>query len=166
MSIQADPSPTNILELPSTWLAHLAQHIASGTGGLASAAALSQTCKHFYALSHSPAVVYRNILVDNRLHNLGHPFFRWLQKRQGRVAGLTAELHGLLTVDGAEPEPEQLQLVFSIPGLHLTLYCDTVIAASDDFVMTKGAKATWSPHPQPYLHRSHQERGAVIAGVL
>ena len=136
MSVQADPSgPSNLLELPCTWLAHLVQHLASGTGGLANAAALSQTYKYFHALSDSSAVTYRNLHLDKPLQSLGHPFFGWLAKRQARVAGLTAELW-LLTVDGLEPEPEQLQLMFSIPGLHLTVRCDAELSTLDDPFMT------------------------------
>ena len=137
MSLEASQySPLNFLELPRTWLAHLVQHVASNPGGLASAAALSQTCKSFYALSDSSAVMYRNLHLDNPVDSLDHPFFRWLAKRHRRVAGLTAELR-LLTVDSPEPGPEQLQLMFSIPGLHLTLRYNTEVTAPDDLFVTK-----------------------------
>ena len=132
MSSQADDSPPTLEELPSTWLAHLVQHVASGPGGLASAAALSQTCKSFQALSESSAVTYRNLHVDKPLHNLAHPFFQWLAKRHGRIAGLTADLR-LVTVHN----PEQLQVMFGIPGLHLTLCYDAEIRSSDDLFLTK-----------------------------
>ena len=136
MSVQANPSSANILELPSTWLAHLVQHVASGAGGLANAAALSQTCKSFHALSDSSAVTYRNLRLDKPLPNLGHPFFRWLARRRNRVAGLTAEIR-LLTVGGFEPKFEQLQVMFGIPSLHLTLRCNGSISHPDDTFMTK-----------------------------
>ena len=136
MSEQADHGPSKLLELPSTWLTNLVQHTASGAGGLASAAALSQTCKSFYALSESSAVTYRNLHVDKPLFSLDHPFWRWLAKRHSRVAGLTAELR-LPTVRNPEPEPEQLQVVFGIPGLHLTLGCNDVISTPDDPFVTK-----------------------------
>ena len=132
MSSQADDSPPTLVELPSTWLAHLVQHVASGPGGLASAAALSQTCKSFQALSESSAVTYRNLHVDKPLHNLAHPFFQWLAKRHGRIAGLTAELR-LVTVHN----PEQLQVMFGIPGLHLTVCYDAEITSPDELFMTK-----------------------------
>ena len=133
MSVQADQdSPSQLVELPTTWLAHLVQHVASGAGGLASAAALSQTCKSFRSLSESPAVSYRNLYLDKPLPNLGHPFFQWLSKRHGRIAGLTAELR-LVTLEGLN----QLQLMFSIQGLHLTLRYDAEIASPDDSFMTK-----------------------------
>ena len=137
--MSADHSPSRLLELPSTWLANLVQHVAPGAGGLANAAALSQTCKFFHALSGSPAVTYRNLRLDNPLLSLDHPFFRWLAKRQGRISGLTAELR-LLTVGNPEPEPEQLQLLFGIPGLHLTLRCDHVVSTPDDPFITKVLK--------------------------
>ena len=137
MSVQADQySPSPILELPSTWIAHLIQHVASGTGGLASAAALSQTCKSLYALSESSAVTYLNIHVDSPMESLDHPFFRWLAKRRSRVAGLTAELR-LRTVGGPGPEPEQLQVMFGIPRLHLSLLCDGEISTPNDPFITK-----------------------------
>ena len=78
MSVEAGPSPANVLELPSTGLARIIQHVASGSGGLASAAALSQTCKSFYALSESSAVTYRNLHVDKPVNSLDDPFYRWL----------------------------------------------------------------------------------------
>ena len=136
MSFQADPSPANILDLPSTWLARFVQHVASGAGGLANAAALSQTCKSFNALSDSSAVIYLNIRLDNPLHSLGHPFLRWLAKRQGRVAGLTAELQ-LSAMIGPEPGAEHLRMMFGIPGLHLTLRCMDLIRSPDDSIMTE-----------------------------
>ena len=136
MSVPADRSPIKLLELPSTWLAHLIQHVAPGPGGLASAAALSQTCKSFYVLSESSAVTYRNIHVDKPLLGLDHPFWPWLAKRHSRVAGLTAQLR-LSTVAISETEPEHLQMMFGIAGLHLTLCCNDVISTSDDPFMAK-----------------------------
>ena len=136
MSFQADPSPADILELPSTWLARFLQHVASGAGGLANAAALSQTCKSFHALADSSAVTYRDIRLENPLHSLAHPFFGWLEKRQGRVTGLTAELQLSAAFD-PEPEAEQLQVMFGIPGLHLTVRCDDQIFFPDDPFITE-----------------------------
>ena len=145
MSVLAGPSSADILELPSTWLARLVRHVASGAGGLASAAALSETCKSFYALSESPAVAYRNLHVDKPITSLKHPFFRWLAKRHSRISGLTAELglrntlleRVLPRVEGAKPELEQLQVMFGIPRLHLSLRYYLVAPASDDRFITK-----------------------------
>ena len=134
MAVQADHSPSKLLELPSTWLVHLVQHVAAGAGGLASAAAFSQTCKPIYALSESSAVKYRNLHLHHPVDSLDHPFFPWLARRHGRVAGLTAELR-LLTVAG--PGPEQLQVMFGTPGLHLTLRYRAWITNSDHVFMTK-----------------------------
>ena len=119
MSVKEYHGPANLLGLPDTWRANLVQHVASGAGGLASAAALSQTCKSFHALSESSAVTYSNLRLKNSVDSLDHPFFRWLEKRHTRVTGLTAALR--LTVGVPESEPEQLQVLFAIPGLHLTL---------------------------------------------
>ena len=131
--LETDHSPSELLELPGTWLAHLFQHVASGSGGLISAAALSQTCKSFYALSESSAVTYRNLQVEKPLLSLGHPFWPWLAKRHSRIAGLTAEVRLLGWVAGnPEPEPEQLQVMFRIPGLCLTLCCCEGMAYTPD----------------------------------
>ena len=136
MSVQADHSPAKVLELPSTWLAHLVQHVALGAGGLASAAALSQTCKSFHTLSESSAVMYRNLHLGSQVNSLDHPFFQWLAKRHSRVAGLTAKLQ-LPIVNSPGPVPEQLRVLFGIPGLHLTLRSDVLESAPDDPLMTK-----------------------------
>ena len=77
-------------------------------------------------------MTYCNLRLDKPLRSLGHPFFRWLAKRHGRIAGLTAELQ-LVTVH----DSEQLQLMFSIPGLHLALRYDAELTSPDDLFMTK-----------------------------
>ena len=133
MSVQADHSPS-LLELPSTCLAHLVQHVASGPGGLASAAAFSRTCKYFYALSESSAVTYRNLHFGKPVKSLGHRFWPWLAKREGRIAGLTADVR-LLRVGGLGPE--QLQVLFRIPGLHLTIHYDSEATAPLEAFVTK-----------------------------
>ena len=136
MFVPAHHGPLQLLELPSRWLAHLVQHVASGAGGLTSAAALSQTCTLLHALSESSAVTYRNLHVEKPLWSLDHPFWSWLAKRRSRVAGLTAELH-ISTVGISEAEPEQLQVLLGIPGLHLTLHGNGVVSSPDDPFMAK-----------------------------
>ena len=136
MFVQADHSPSKLLELPSTWLASLVQHVASGSGGLDSAAALSQSCKSFHALSESSAVTYRNIHVDRPLHRLNDPFWRWLAKRRIRMTGLTVVVK-LLTLGNHEAERELLQMIFGIPGLHLTLCWRSFISTPDHPFLTK-----------------------------
>ena len=103
---------------------------------LTSAAALSQTCKSLHALSESSAVTYRNLHLENPLCSLDHPFWSWLAKRHDRVTGLTGELWAY-TVAIFEAEPEQLQVLFGIPGLHLGLSCNYVMSTPDDPFMTK-----------------------------
>jgi len=92
-------SEMGLLELPKTWLVDLVQHVASGPDGLASAAALSQTCRPFYNLSESSAVTYRNVFVHNTISTPDHPAWKWLAKRRGRVAGLVVKV---LVSSGAE----------------------------------------------------------------
>ena len=137
MSVQADHGPSKLLvDLPSTWLAHLVQHVASGAGGLASAAVFSQTCKTFNSLSESSAVMYRNLHLSKPVTSyLYHHFFLWLAKRENRVAGLTAGLR--LGFGDPVPEAEQLELMFSIPGLHLNIRNTVGMTGSDDPFMTK-----------------------------
>ena len=138
MSVEADPGPANMLELPTSVLARLVQHVASGPGGLASAEMLSQTCWAFYDLSKSTAVLYRNLHLANPLNSLDHPFFWWLANRRGHISGLTAEIR-LRRMGGwpPKPSPQQLRGLFGIPGLHLTLSCNEVIATRDHFFIIK-----------------------------
>ena len=84
----SDPVPLDFSGLPRPWLAQLVQHVAAGPGGIASAAALSQTCSSFHALSESSAVSYRNIHVRHPISSPDHPFWEWLAKRKGRFAGI------------------------------------------------------------------------------
>ena len=119
-----------VLDLPRPWLAHLFQHVASGPGGLARAAALSQTCSSLHALSESSAVSYRNIDVPPLIKSSDHPVWQWLAKRQGRVSGMKLEVEvdpGLRgTIRGNESRPDwtqPLQTLSTISDLHLTVYC-------------------------------------------
>ena len=80
------------LDLPTTWLVDLVQHVASGPGGLCSAAALSETCKPLRDLSESSAVTYRNVHVYNTISHPDHPVWKWLAKRTGRVSGLVLKV--------------------------------------------------------------------------
>ena len=88
----SEMSEMGLLELPKTWLLDLVQHVASGPDGLASAAALSQTCKPIHDLSESSAVTYRNVFVNNTIDSSEHPAWKWLAKRRGRVSGLVLKV--------------------------------------------------------------------------
>ena len=143
------------LDLPRPWLASLFQHVASGPGGLASAAALSQTCSSLHALSESSAVSYRNIHVRQTISRPDHPVWPWLANRQGRVSGLEMDvvveryptlqvpdssLHGS---DDADPEAvwmQPLQTLSAIPGLHLTVSCTGTIDSRDEPFMEEWLK--------------------------
>jgi hypothetical protein len=81
-----------LLEMPSAFLALLIQHTASGPGGLASAAALSQTCTFLHSLSEGPAVTYSNIHVPGRILSPDETVWECFTKKSGRVAGLNLEL--------------------------------------------------------------------------
>ena len=117
-----DPAALSFSDLPSTWLASLFQHVASGPGGLASAAVLSQTCSSLHVLSESSAVTYCNIHVDHTISSPDHPFWQWLAKRQGRVAGLTlhvenstaAHTHWEIPIRQLAAVPE-MQLTVAVP---------------------------------------------------
>ena len=118
------------LDLPRPWLANLFQHLASGPGGLARAAALSQTCSALHALSESSAVSYRNIDVLPLIKSSDHPVWQWLAKRQGRLSGMKLEvevdpaLHGRIRGNESRPDWSQpLQTLSTVSDLHLTVYC-------------------------------------------
>ena len=135
------------LDLPRPWLANLFQHVASGPGGLASAAALSQTCSSLHALSESSAVSYRNIHVPQDIRSSRDPVWRWLAKRQGRVHGLQMEVgvdvHPLHGPGAADPKPEwmqHLQTLSVIPDLHLTVYCIGVLCGRESPFMEEWLK--------------------------
>ena len=89
---EAPCQPSKVLDLPESWLAHLFQHVASGPGGLARAAVLSQTCKSLHALSSSSAVTYRNLELGGFVSSPYDPLWKWLAARQGRIAGLSIKL--------------------------------------------------------------------------
>jgi Leucine-rich repeat (LRR) protein len=94
--------------LPRAWLALLFQHVASGPGGIAHAAALSQTCKFLRRLSEGTAVTYRNLSLAPAIRSPDHAVWQWLAKRSGRVAGLKLELR-IEVLDGdSTPGDDQL----------------------------------------------------------
>jgi hypothetical protein len=70
----------------------LLQQVASGPGGLASAATLRQTCKYLFSLSEGPAVTYSNLSLAAVISSPDHPVWEWLAKRSGRISGLRLEL--------------------------------------------------------------------------
>ena len=128
MSAHGTPeNPSNVVELPRTWLASLFQHVASGPGGLASAAALSQTCKSLHDLSESSAVTYRRLCATQSISSAEYPLWQWLAKRKGRIAGVQVkvELDASLSQEAVQAEQPAwervLQTLSSIADLHLTV---------------------------------------------
>jgi hypothetical protein len=83
---------SQFLEVPDAWLALLVQHLASGPGGLANAAALTSTCKALHSLCEGPAVTYRNLIFATPISSPDHPLWQWLSKRSGRIDGLKLDL--------------------------------------------------------------------------
>jgi hypothetical protein len=101
---------TQLLELPPAWLARLFQHVAKGPGGLAHAAALSQTCGIMRSICEGPVVTYRNLSLGATITTPDHPFWQWLAKRSGRVAGLRLELRlGMLNNVIANDEDDDVE---------------------------------------------------------
>ena len=145
--------PSNVLELPITWLASLFQHVASGPGGLDNAAALSQTCKPFHDMSESSAVTYCNLHAPDYIDSPEHPFWQWLAKQKGLVAGLKVGV--VLVGPGRQEEvkAEQpawervLQTLSSIPDLHLTVR------------WVHGRVSSWE---HPYLSQWLEQYGHLI----
>jgi hypothetical protein len=133
-----DHTTPQLLELPSAFLALLIQHTASGPGGLASAAALSQTCKHLHSLSEGPAVTYSNIHVPGTISNPAHQIWQWLAKRSGRIAGLSLQL--CVAVDGNDDLEydlvewaQPLQTLSGLPSVQLDLDWERCSGCRDEF---------------------------------
>ena len=127
----------SLLDLPTTWLANLVQHVGSGPDGLTSAAALAETCKPFYTLSESTAVTYRNVYIHNTISSPDHPAWKWLAKRRGRVSTLVMKVHVRsdeeLMYDQGEQQEEQpaawegpWQSLAAVQDLQLTLRMDSL----------------------------------------
>jgi hypothetical protein len=117
---------SQLVELPPAWLALLFQHIASGPGGLANAAALSQTCKFLQNLSEDPAVTFNNLTVAVPISNPAQSVWQWLAKRKGRISGLSLSLRLDVLDDELTEDAEQLpgwlqplQTLSGIPALQL-----------------------------------------------
>jgi hypothetical protein len=102
----SDQSISRVLQLPPALLALLFQHVASGPGGLASAIALSQTCKALHSLSEGPDVTYRNLVLSAPISSPLHAVWLWLARTRSRIAGLSLELR--LLGDEATDDVEQL----------------------------------------------------------
>jgi Leucine-rich repeat (LRR) protein len=135
MSVQ---STSHFLDLPPAWLALLFQHIASGPGGLSSAAAFSQTCKFLHSLSEGSAVIYRNLVLSAAISSPDHPAWPWLARRSGRIAGLGLALRLELLGDDATEDADQLpdwlqplQTLSGILGVELRVEWVGVIADMD-----------------------------------
>jgi hypothetical protein len=117
---------SQLFELPPALLAILFQHVASGPGGLASAAALGRTCKYLHSLAKDPAVAYSDLLFEADISSPDHPFWQWLAKRSGRITGLGVKLRLEANERGATEDTDQLsvwvqplQTLCGIPGVQL-----------------------------------------------
>jgi hypothetical protein len=98
------PLTSQLSALPPAWLALLFRHVASGPGGLANAAGLSQTCKFLHSLSEDPAVTYSNIVLAAAISSPVHPIWQWLARRLGRIADLSLVLEAApVTIAGQVP---------------------------------------------------------------
>ena len=145
--------PSHVLELPETWLALLLQHVASGPGGLANAAALNQTCKSFHSLSESSAVTYVNIHVEEAIISPYHDVWQWLAARQGQVIGLSIKVLLDMPADSDSEEDDEdvltplynweqplqwlLPVLSAIPDLNLTVEWSAPISTPDHPFMTQ-----------------------------
>jgi hypothetical protein len=153
LSTMSDEVTLHILDLPRAWFALLFQHVASGPGGLANAAALSQTSKFLHSMSEGPAVTYSNLFVIATISSPDHPFWHWLAKRDVRIAGLKLDLCWLN--DGAAENADQLpdwmqplQTLSGIPGVLLDVKCVGGIADVDHACIAQLLK----PHGRMISH--------------
>jgi Leucine-rich repeat (LRR) protein len=128
----------HLLELPRALLAVLFQHVASGPGGVAHAAAFSQTCKVLHSLSEGPAVIYKNLSLAAAISSPAHPAWQWLARRCGRIAGLSLELRLEMFGDDATEDADQLpawlqplQTLSDIPRVHLRVEWGGIVNGLD-----------------------------------
>jgi Leucine-rich repeat (LRR) protein len=128
MSVNMTPQ---LSELPPSWLVLLFRHVASGPGGLASSAALSQTCKHLHGLSEGPAVTYSNIIVAAVISSPDHPAWQWLAKRNGRMAGLRLKLRVGQNGNQRLRWMQPLETLSSIPNVQLRVHWVGIVADLD-----------------------------------
>jgi Leucine-rich repeat (LRR) protein len=108
-----------LLDLPPAWLALLIHHVASGPGVLANAAALGHSCKFLHSLSEGLAVTYSNLCVAAAISSPDHPFWQWLARRSGRIAGLTLKLRLTNHVGQLSGWRQPLQTLSRIPDVQL-----------------------------------------------
>jgi Leucine-rich repeat (LRR) protein len=134
MSAQLTPE---LSDLPPAWLALLFQHVACGPEGLASAAALSQTCKLLHSLSEGCAVTYNNVYVAAAISSPGHPVWQWLARRNGRVADLSLKLRVGQNGNQLFGWMQPFQILSSIPSLHLRVEWVGMIDDVDHPCMTQ-----------------------------
>jgi hypothetical protein len=132
-----DQSISHILELPPPLLALLFKHTARGPGGLASAAAFSQTCTLLHSLSEGYAVIYSDLMLATVISSPDHPIWKWLAKRSACIAGLSLELR-IEWRDDAKQDADDLpdwmqplQTLSSIPGVQLKVTWVNKIADLD-----------------------------------
>jgi hypothetical protein len=140
MSAMSVQLTSQLLELPPAWLALLFRHVASGPGGIANAAALSQTCKSLHSLSEGFAVTYSNIILAAAISCPDHPFWQWLAKRNGRVAGLSLELHASPRGGQLPRWVQRLQTLSGIPGVQLRVDWKGRIVSLEDPCMSHWLK--------------------------
>ena len=125
-------------QLPKAWLLNFYGKASSGPEGLATAAALEQTCK-----AMSTDVIYRNLHIDQLIDSTDHSVWDWLAKREGKISGLKLTVAPyFVPVDedqedmGVEELKRQawerpLQILSAIPGLQLTVQIDQLIESTD-----------------------------------
>jgi hypothetical protein len=151
---------SQLLDCPPAWLALLFQHVASGPGGLANSAALSQTCKALHGLSQGPAVSYSNLSLAAAISSPDHPSWQWLAKRSGRIAGLSLELRLGVPNDGNDDDgtedadqlivwTQPLQTLSSIPGVQLRVEWAGSNGWKEPPLHSSVAEAAWPTHQPP-----------------
>ena len=125
----SDQAASNLPDLPAAWLGQLFKLVASDTSGVASTAALSQTCKGLYAAGDELASSYMQI-KEIYISRPDHCFWHWLAKREGRVAGLALTVTPFIDrwpgaqvweVQEQAGWEEPLRLLSRVCGLSLTV---------------------------------------------
>jgi hypothetical protein len=139
--------------------------------GIASTAALSQTCKYINEQNDELLNCYKfkkSTLSRGKWHegtvfaeSADHPFWLWLSKRQGRISRLTVHIKPFAevphdSIDSCEEELEwigPLKLLSTIPGLHLKVHMPRISSLEHPFArfclqnevdLMQGLKAEYS----------------------
>jgi Leucine-rich repeat (LRR) protein len=152
LSTAVSSDPLHFLQLDPLCLKHVFHLVAMDhEHGIASTAALSQTCKDIYKQNDELLNCYKlqkRMELRGKWHegaiiaeSADHPFWLWLSKRQGRIPRLSVQIKPFSGVphdstDSCEEELEwsgPLKLLSTIPDLHLKVHMPRISSLEHPF---------------------------------